>query len=86
MKITASRLREIIEEEYEEELQEKCKGRGCATPSEVDGYAKAIEKGADNKNKVNPYAVAWNSAKQKGSKDGSKVAGRRSGYKSKKNG
>ena len=71
-KITVSSLREMIKETFDEILKEKCKGRGCATPSEVDDYAKAIEAGSDSAE--DPYAVAWKSAREPGSKKGRTVA------------
>jgi len=71
LRLTSSYLKEMIQDELNT-LQEKCKGRGCATPSEVDDYAKAIE--ADSDSADNPYAVAWKSARQPGSKKGRTVA------------
>lgn len=69
-------------EELDEELMdEKCKGSGCATPKEVEKYAKAIKRDADNKNEVNPYAVAWKAAREPGSEGGTTVVGRKKGYK-----
>ena len=69
--LTSSYLKEIIQDEFNA-LQEKCRGRGCATPSEVDDYAKAIEAGSDSAE--DPYAVAWKSAREPGSKKGRTVA------------
>ena len=69
--LTSFYLKEMIQDELNA-LQEKCKGRGCATPSEVDDYAKAIE--ADSDSADNPYAVAWKSARQPGSIKGRTVA------------
>ena len=71
LRLTSSYLKEMIQDELNT-LQEKCKGRGCATPSEVDDYAKAIA--ADSDSADNPYAVAWKSARQPGSKKGRTVA------------
>ncbi len=65
----------------EELMDEKCKGSGCATPKEVEKYAKAIKRDADNKNEVNPYAVAWKAAREPGSEGGTTVVGRKKGYK-----
>ena len=74
-------IQEVIDEVVDEELNEKCKGSGCATPKEVEKYAKAIKRDADNKNEVNPYAVAWKAAREPGSEGGTTVVGRKKGYK-----
>jgi hypothetical protein len=75
-------IREMIDEVADEELSEKCKESGCATPEEVAEYGDNIDKGAKNRKKIrDPYAVAWKVAKQKGSIKGPKIAGRVPGYK-----
>jgi len=75
-------IREMIDEVADEELSEKCKESGCATPEEVAEYGDAIDKGAKNRKKIkNPYALAWWVAKQPGSIKGPKIAGRVPGYK-----
>ena len=75
-------IQEMVDEVVDKELNEKCKGSGCATPQEVADYGDDIDKGAKNRKKIkNPYAVAWKVAKEKGSVKGPQIAGRVPGYK-----